>query len=156
MRKKFRLDVDLDITREVRKILPRHSQTGSGPDSGSGSSSGSSPNPTSITSPSKKEKKKTQDPAGNQDSSYRLRRKGPPSPPPLITPSLNENRKVMRKRLHRPCVVSSLSSWKWSSRSFLLYFYAGKDLTKFHSAVAAFVVNMFELELLIPAAGRAG
>ena len=83
MRKNFQLDVDLDITIEVRKILPRHSQTGSGPDSGSGSSSGSSSNPTSITSPSKKEKKKTQDPAGNQDSSYRLRKKRPPKSPPV-------------------------------------------------------------------------
>lgn len=29
-------------------------------------------------------------------------------------------------------------------------------LTKFHGAVAAFVVNMFEFELLVPAEGRTG
>ena len=37
----------------------------------------------------------------------------------------------------------------------VLYFTAGEFLTKFHGAVAAFIINVLKFELLVPAVGNA-
>lgn len=58
------------------------------------------------------------------------------------------------KRLH--ISLQSFPGFLWENRhdGRFRFFYTG-NLTKFHGAVAAFVVDMFEFELLVPAVGRA-